>query len=99
MRLDNAQGDVPGAAGDVNESLARARRDSLDHGALPQPVDARTHQVVHQVVARRHRVEHLAHQAGLFRRFDGAEAEMRGLTIVGRLGRGVHGADHSRTRV
>ena len=35
-----------------------------DEVALPDPVDAERHQVVHQVVARRHAVEHRAHQGG-----------------------------------
>ncbi len=58
-------GNVPGAAGDVQERHAGARPQRADQRRLPEPVDAETHQVVHQVVAGRHAVEHPAHKPGL----------------------------------
>ena len=50
-----------------------------DEDPLPGPVDAERHQVVHQVVARRHAVEHGAHHAGFFAARGTAEAEIGGL--------------------
>ena len=37
---------------------------------------AKRHQIVHQVVARRHAVEHRAHHPGLFAAGDGPETEI-----------------------
>ena len=47
-----AEGDVAGAAGDVEQRHAGPRRQPVEHRVLPQPVDAEAHRVVHQVVAR-----------------------------------------------
>ena len=68
--------DIAGAAGDVEQALARTRIEPGDHLALPPAVDAGAHQVVHQVVAVGDAVEHRAHQRRLCRFRDAAEAEI-----------------------
>jgi hypothetical protein len=81
-RLGGAEGNVAGAAGDIEQRERRigARRiERVDHDVLPDPVQARRHQVVHQVVAGRHAVKHLVHQRLLVAQGHVAEAEMRGL--------------------
>jgi len=72
------QAEVAGAAGDVEHAIARLRVGHGDGVVFPGPVQARRHQVVHDVVARRHRVEHAAHVRGLVALIDGLEAEMGG---------------------
>src|SRR5215469_4538868 len=64
--LQRAHRDVPRAAGNVEQNLARPRLQPRYHRVLPQPMDAAAHQVVHQVIARRNAVEHGADQAFLF---------------------------------
>ena len=61
-----AEGDVAGAAGHVEDRLALARRHPADERVLPQPVQAARHQVVHQVVARGDAGEDAAHPPRLF---------------------------------
>ena len=81
-RLGGAERDVAGAAGDIEQRERRigARRiERIDHDVFPDPVQARRHQVVHQVVAGRHAVEHVVHQRLFFAQGDVPEAEMRGL--------------------
>ena len=58
----------------------RPRVQGGDEIALPDPVHAERHQVVHQVVARRHAVEHRAHQSASSAARHGAEAEIDGLS-------------------
>ena len=85
LAVQQAEGDVAGAARHIQELLARPRVHHVDHGVLPEPVHAARHQVVHQVVARRHAGEDLAHQAGLFGSRHVAESEggtpLRGLSL------------------
>jgi demethylmenaquinone methyltransferase/2-methoxy-6-polyprenyl-1,4-benzoquinol methylase len=50
--------DVAGGTGDI----AFRRVERRDHDVLPDPVQARRHQVVHEVVAGRDAVEHVVHQ-------------------------------------
>ena len=76
-------GQIPRAARDVEDALPRAHARLLDREPLPDPVDAERHQVVHDVVARRDRVEHLADQRGLLAGADGAIAEVRGGPVGG----------------
>ena len=76
-----ALGDVAGPAGDIEQELARPGRQPIDHGRLPQAVDAPGHQIVHQVVAPGDALENAAHQARLLRRLDAAVAEP-GLVIL-----------------
>ena len=66
--LDDAEGDVAGAAGDVEHRPAGASRrvEPGDHRVLPEPVQAARHQVVHQVVAAGDLVEHLVDERLLF---------------------------------
>ena len=64
-RFDHAQRDVAGAARDIEQRerpLGFRRIDQRDQRVLPGPVQAGRHQVVHQVVAARHAVEHVVHQ-------------------------------------
>ena len=81
-RLGGAERDVAGAAGDVEQRerrVAPRRIERVDHDVLPDPVQAHRHQIVHQVVARRHAVKHVVHQRLLVAQGDVPEAEMRGL--------------------
>ena len=73
-----AEADVAGAAGQVQQPVLRARVQRGEEDVLPGTVDAQRHQVVHQVVARRHAVEHRAHHAGFLVPRDLAEAEIGG---------------------
>jgi hypothetical protein len=66
---------VAGAAGAVDDPLARLGVEPRGGGVLPQPMGAEAHQVVHQVVAAGHTVEDAPDQAGLVRRVDVAVAE------------------------
>ena len=80
--LGGAKGDIAGAAGDVEQRerrLAARRIERVDHQVLPDPVQARRHQIVHQIVALRHAVKHVVHQRLLVAQGDVPEAEMRGL--------------------
>src|SRR5579875_3329791 len=70
------QRDIAGAAGDVDEALARPRPQGGHHLSLPQAMDAAAHQIVHQIVAERHAVEQRAHPRRLFRLGNAAEAEI-----------------------
>ena len=59
--LGDAEGDVAGAAGDVEmaETRAVAGVDLAGERVLPQPVQAAGHQIVHHVVAAGDLVEHV----------------------------------------
>ena len=87
-------GDVAGASRQVQHPVARLDLAGGHEIALPGPMDAQAHQVVHQVVLAGDRGEHLAHQLLLVRGRDVAEAEVGGARFVGRWGFGglVHGA-------
>ena len=77
--LGNAEGDVPGAAGDVEMRVwARSRRTGFgDENILPDPVEAERHQVIHHVIAVRDFAEYCVHKSLLFVHLNGALAEMR----------------------
>ena len=70
-----AAGHVAGAAGHVEDHLARLRVQTGRRRVLPDAMHARAHQVVHQVVAAGDAVEDPAHEAGLLGRIDVAIAE------------------------
>ena len=53
-------GNVASASRHIEHAHAGLRIEPIDEGVLPKPVNAPTHQVVHQVVAVGHRGEHLA---------------------------------------
>ncbi len=77
--LDHAERDVAGTAGEIEhgEFLLGARRiDRGDQRVLPGPVQPARHQVVHQVVAPRHRMEHAIDHALLVGERHGLLAEM-----------------------
>ncbi len=76
--LRDAESDVAGAAGHIQHLPAGPRVQPFDHGVLPQPVDARAHQIVHEVVFARDRGKDLAHQGFLLGFRHLAEAEGRG---------------------
>ena len=81
-RLGGAEGDIAGAAGDVEQRkrrIALRRVERIDHDVLPDPVQARRHQIVHQVVAGRHAVKHVVHQRLLVPQGHVPEAKMGGL--------------------
>ena len=72
----HAEGDVAGAAGHVEDALARPRLHAGDEAVLPQPVHAARHQVVHHVVAARDRAEDAADAPRLFLGADQLVAEI-----------------------
>jgi hypothetical protein len=76
--FDGAQRHVAGAAGDVEqrERPGFGRINRGDQHALPGPMQAKRHQIVHQVVARRHAVEDVVDQRLLVRKRHLARAEM-----------------------
>src|SRR5580704_18882287 len=76
---DHAKGDVSGAAGDIEERkrpIAFRRVYRRDEHLLPSPMEATGHQVVHEVVAPRHALEHVVDQRLLFLDRYLTEAEM-----------------------
>ncbi len=71
----------PGAARDIEmaeQGLPR-RLDHRDENILPHPVQAARHDIVHDVVALGHLVEHVVDEALLLVERDIGIAEMRGL--------------------
>ncbi len=81
-RLGGTKRDVAGTAGNVEQRkrhIAARWIERIDHHLFPEAMQARRHQVVHQVVARRHAVEHVVHQRLLVAQGDVPEAKMRGL--------------------
>ena len=87
--LSDAEGDVAGAAGDIEDRPAGLRVQPVDERVLPQAMDARRHQIVHQVVARGDRGEHVADQRRLLFRGHVAVAEGDGRVGV------VHGGQNT----
>ena len=81
--IEHPERDVAGAAGDVQEPHAGPRRQPVDQRRLPQPMDARAHQVVHQVVAVGDPREQLTDQAGLVLRGHLLVAERGGEPLLG----------------
>ena len=80
-RLGRAEGDVAGAARDVEQRKRRIalwRVERIDHDVLPDPVQARRHQIVHQVVTGRHAVKYVVHQRLLVPQGHVPEAKMGG---------------------
>ena len=57
--------EIAGAGGDVQAPVPGAQTALLDREALPQPMRAQRHQVVHQVVAIGDGIEHAAHALAL----------------------------------
>ena len=81
-RLGGAKGNVAGAAGNIEQRerpVASRRIERVDHQVFPDPVQARRHQIVHQVVALGHAVKHVVYQRLLVLQGNVPEAEMRGL--------------------
>ncbi len=78
--LDDAEGDVTGAAGDVENPIVLAARrvERRDHRILPDSVQPGRHHVVHDVVAFGDLVEDVVDERLLLARADFAETE-RGL--------------------
>ena len=85
--LHHAEGDVAGAAGEIEQGevpVALRRIDRGDQRVLPGAMQPARHQVVHQVVAARNRMEHVVDHALLVGQGHGAFAEM-GLVLGGSL--------------
>ena len=72
-------GKIAGAAGHIQRPLPGPQAGQRQRESLPQPVRARRHQVVHQVVIAGDGVEHAAHAARLSRARNPLEAEIGGL--------------------
>ena len=76
-------GQVSTAGGQIQHLHARAKG-RLTHGeVLPEPVQTARHQVVHQVIAAGHRIEHATHPASLLGGIDLLVAKMGFLVGVG----------------
>lgn len=73
----NAKCDVASAARDVQEPYPGLRRQCIDKRRLPQPVDTRGHEVVHQVITLSDAFEHGAHEVRLLEFRDLFEPEIR----------------------
>ena len=86
--IGRVEGGVGEGAVDVESRQAGPGGDQLHCKALPEPVQAERHEVVHHVVARRHRVEHLAHAPRLVGERHLAEAEIGGFVFHGGTGDG-----------
>src|SRR5260221_516902 len=67
---------IAAAGSDIEQPLAAARPRHCDRKSLPIAVQAERHEVVHQVVALGHAVEHLADTLRLFFLGDLAESEI-----------------------
>ncbi len=83
--IEDALGDIAGAARHVEDAIGQ--RCSVLGGAslatmsvLPQPVHAAAHQIVHEVIAVGHVVEHLVDQRLLLFERHRPFPEMRGLS-------------------
>jgi len=77
-QIDNAKSDIAGAARHIQCLPGGLRVQPFHHRILPDAVDAGAHQVVHQVVARRHRGKDLFDQAFLVGLWHVAETETGG---------------------
>ena len=86
-RPRDAEGDVAGAAGDIEmgERAGRRRMDLGGQDVLPDAMQAERHQVVHHVVAVGDLVEHRVHETLLLRQPHLAFAKMRVLGACGHL--------------
>src|SRR5690606_41085147 len=76
-------GAIAGAAGEIEHPAAARDLRGANEIALPDPMDAQAHQVVHQVVVAGHRGDPLAHQPALVGHGHLAVAEMGGAWLVG----------------
>ncbi len=74
-RIQIAEGDIPGAARNIQQMAAGAGADHADQFRLPQPMHPGAHHVVHQVIAAGHAVEHFADQRLLLGAFDFPKSE------------------------
>ena len=63
----------------IQHLLAAADSGKIDCDVLPQTVDTEGHQVIHDVVAARHRIEDAAHSLGFLFYINGFISEMGGL--------------------
>ena len=80
----HAERHVAGAAGEIEQREGAVAFGRIDRGhqrVLPGPVQPARHQVVHQVVAARDRMEHVVHQPLLVGQRHGLLAEM-GLVLA-----------------
>ena len=75
-------GQVTRAAGNIQHRLAGAHGTEFDGEALPYPVYAAGHEVIHQVIAPRHRMKDIGHEAGLGVLIDFPVTEMGGAFIA-----------------
>ena len=81
--LGHGAGQVATAGGQIQHLHAGAQG-RLTHGeVLPEPVQTARHQVIHQVVAAGHRIEHATHPASLLGGIDLLVAKMGFLVGVG----------------
>ena len=74
LPVDQQARHIAGTAGQVDREAARPGHPAGQR-ALPQAMDAEAHQVVHQVIARRDRIEHHADAPAPFGGADGLVAE------------------------
>src|SRR5690606_5369226 len=74
--VEKAEGDIAGAAGNIEKMLSLLRHQPVDHRRFPQPMDAGAHQIIHQIVAAGNAVENAANQPRLLLPPDFAKAKM-----------------------
>nr|WP_267879866.1 hypothetical protein [Franconibacter helveticus] len=70
-------GQVARAASEIQHALPATHAATVNRKALPQTMNAKRHQVVHDVVFRGHRMKHLRDFIGFFRFRYSLEAKVR----------------------
>ncbi len=77
----HSRGQVAGAAGHVQRALPGPQLGQLQRETFPEPMHARGHQVVHQVVASGDGIEDAAHAPGLLCPRHALETKIGGLSV------------------
>ena len=75
--------DVARAAAYIGKCHARLRIKPVHHRIFPQAMDEPRHEVIHQIIFRRHTVKDIAHQPRLVGGWHLAEPEGDGLVFGG----------------
>ncbi len=70
--------EISASSGDIERALPGTQVRQCEREALPQPMGARRHEVVHQIVVVGDRVEHATHAARLLGERHALEAEVGG---------------------
>ena len=81
------QTDIASAASKINQLLMRLRCHPVNHRCFPQPVNATTHHIIHNVITIGNRIKYAAHHARFVGTLDGAKAKIYGIVITIRIAR------------